>query len=397
MPRQRFLFIVAFALLLSACSLTKQPSTPLLISTPVSTGTYDGSWMGKGITQNGDEVDIHFIIKDSVVNSFIYTYTSQEGSRCTNLHYDNVSPASYSKVSNGTFSFSLSSTLSFTGKLNTDTSASGTLTFVETDAALRYGCAANFDVHWTATKLQTASAASATPVTSSWCGKNINCNDLLFQLLIFGLVNGAILALSAIGITVIYSTVRILNLAHGDVFALITVFVTSAINIIGLNLDWTAPTRVLTLGLVFVGAVAIGALLSVIVEALAFRPFRGRSKLAPLIASLGLSFILYQGSLVWRTFQRSFIRGEHRSVPGLNEVPTDGIPNFFPTGNLLHGRVVFQYSDAFVLVIGLLFVLITMWILQRTQLGRSIRAVAQNEELAQIVGVNRDGAIRRAF
>ncbi|HVN15380.1 MAG TPA: ABC transporter permease, partial [Anaerolineales bacterium] len=240
-------------------------------------------------------------------------------------------------------------------------------------------------------------SAQVAPVTSSWCGPNVECNSLIFQLLIFGLINGVILALNAIGVTVIYSTVRTLNLAHGDVFALTTVFVTSTINVIGLNLNSSATSRVLILTLVFFGAILLGALLSVGVEALAFRPFRGRSKLAPLIASLGLSFILYQASLIWRTFQRSFVRGEHRSVPGLNEVPTDGIPNFLPTGNLLHGKVVFQYSDLFVLVVGLLFVVVTTLILQHTRLGRSVRAVAQNEELAQIVGVNQNGAIRRAF
>ncbi len=92
------------------------------------------------------------------------------------------------------------------------------------------------------------------------------------------------------------------------------------------------------------------------VEELAFRPFQGRSKLAPLIASLGISFILYQAALVWRTYQKSFIRGEHRSVPGLPEVPTDGIPNFLPHSNLLSGRVVLQSSDVFVWIAAILFV-----------------------------------------
>ena len=397
MPRQRILFIVVFtAALLAACSSINQTPTPAPTLSS-SANSYDGSWAGKGTAQDGSEVDIHFIIKNSIITSFIYTYPVQGGLRCSSLHYDDLSPESYSKISNGAFSFSLPSTLSFNGNLNTVSSASGNLTFDEVNGPLREGCAASMTLNWTATKQQEASSALATPVASSWCGQNVNCRDLLFQLLIFGLVNGVILALSAIGITVIYSTVRILNLAHGDVFALTTVFVTSTINIIGLNLDWPASNRIFILVLIFIGAIAIGALLSVLVEALAFRPFRGRSKLAPLIASLGLSFILFQGSLVWRTFQKSFTRGEHRSVPGLDEVPNDGIPNFLPAGNLLSGKVVLQYSDVFVLVIGILLVLITTLILQRTQLGRSIRAVAQNEELAQIVGVNRDGAIRRAF
>ena len=390
------LFIVIFiAVILTACSPTNQSTVSR--STPTPAGTYDGAWNGKGTTQNGIEVDIRFIVKDSVITSFIYTYPTQGGLRCSSLHYDDVSPESYSKITNRTFSFSLPATLSFDGRLNTDTSASGSLTFNEVNGPLRVGCAANMTLSWNANKEAEKPTALVTPLASSWCGKSTDCKELILQLILFGLVNGMILAFSAIGITVIYSTVRILNLAHGDVFALTTVFVTSTINLIGLNLNWPPLNRFLILALIFIGAMLIGALLSVIVEVLAFRPFRGRSKLAPLIASLGLSFILYQGSLVWRTFQRSFIRGEHRSVPGLAEVPNDGIPNFFPTGNLLHGKVVLQYSDVFVLVTGILFVLTTLWIIQRTQLGKSIRAVAQNDQLAQIVGVNRERAIRNAF
>ena len=260
------------------------------------------------------------------------------------------------------------------------------------------GASTTIEADWTAVRsASSAQTAVVAPVVLTWCGKNVNCRDLLLQLLIFGLVNGAILALNAIGVTVIYSTVRILNLAHGDVFALTTALVTSVINLIGLNLDWPASTRVVVLAGMLLAAVLFGSFLSVAVEALAFRPFRGRSRLAPLIASLGISFILYQGALVWRTYQKSFIRGEHRSVPGLPEVPTDGIPNFLPHGNLLAGKVVLQSSDVFVWLAAILFVLVTTYILMRTRLGRSIRAVAQNEELAQIVGVDRDGAIRRAF
>ena len=255
---------------------------------------------------------------------------------------------------------------------------------------------ANVNASWSATKEQ-ESATTLAPVTTAWCGKNVNCRNLLLQLLIFGLVNGAILGLNAIGVTVIYSTVRTINLAHGDVFALTTVLITSTINVIGLNPNWQTGTRLLILAGILVAAILFGALLSLGVEEAAFRPFRGRSRLAPVIASLGISFILYQGSLVWRAYQESFVRGEHRSVPGLNEVPTDGIPNFLPAGNLLPGKVVLQFGDLFVFVAAILFVVVVTYIVIHTKLGLSIRAIAQNEELAQVVGVNRDGAIRRAF
>ena len=395
MPRQRMLFIVAIlAALLAACSTlgNSAPATP----TPAP-GKYDGSWQANVITANGLKINLFFRVSNSVIRWMTYTYNGQAGQTCTALIPSESLPA----ISGDGFAVTVvsatsSNTVSIIGRFNSSAMASGNITFAEANTERAYGCVANVNAKWSAAKQQEA-AATLAPGTTAWCGENVNCSNLLIQLLIFGLVNGAILALNAIGVTVIYSTVRTINLAHGDVFALTTVLITSSINMIGLDPDWPMGTRLLVLAGVLLAAILFGALLSLGVEEAAFRPFRGRSRLAPIIASLGLSFILYQGSLIWRAYQQSFVRGEHRSVPGLNEVPTDGIPNFFPAGNLLHSKVVLQFSDVFVFAAAILFVLIVTYILLRTRLGRSIRAVAQDEELAQIVGVNRDGAIRRAF
>ena len=243
----------------------------------------------------------------------------------------------------------------------------------------------------------TRSGNNIRAVTTSWCGKNVNCRDLLIQLLIFGLVNGAILALNAIGVTVIYSTVRTINLAHGDVFALTTVLITSTINVIGLNPDWPIGTRLLILAGILLAAILFGALLSLGVEEAAFRPFRGRSRLAPVIASLGISFILYQGSLVWRAYQGSFVRGEHRSVPALMKFRPMASQTSCPLEICFREKSFCNSATCLCSLAAILFVVVVTYILIRTKLGRSIRAVAQNEELAQVVGVNRDGAIRRAF
>ncbi|HUH96892.1 MAG TPA: hypothetical protein VLZ89_06010 [Anaerolineales bacterium] len=398
-PRQRVLYVMGLlALLLTACSFGTQTATPAPPVVAAPAGPFDGVWSGGGRAQDGRVITIKFKIENGAISSFTYSYPKQEGSlSCTSLDYTAIPVAARPSIQADAFSKTFGSDLTADGTFSSPSSAAGHIS-IAWQGRYTEGCVANLQAPWTAVKEgQLSPAIVAAPVTAAWCGRNTNCTDLLIQLLIFGLVNGAILALNAIGITVIYSTVRTLNLAHGDIFALTTAFVTSTINIIGLNLDWPAASRVWILALIFIGALALGALLSVMVDALAFRPFRGRSRLAPLIASLGISFILFQGSLVWRTYQKSFIRGEHRSVPGLNEVPTDGIPNFLPAGNVLFSKVVLQYSDVFVLAAGIMFVLITTLILQRTPLGRSIRAIAQNEELAQIVGVNRDGAIRRAF
>lgn len=224
----------------------------------------------------------------------------------------------------------------------------------------------------------------------------------LLQLLIIGLTNGAVIALNAIAVTVVYGTVRSLNLAHGDVFALATIVVTSLVAALGLSLASPAPLLLAGLVVALAGAVAAAVGLNTLVERAAFRPFRtvegGRSRLAPLVATLGLSFVLYQISLVWRYFLPNWLPGEHRSVPGVPELPRDRIPEVLPDLNLTAGLpVTFTLKEAWVLAAAVAAAVAVHWVLQRTRLGRGLRAVAQNVELARIVGVNPEVVIGQAF
>jgi branched-chain amino acid transport system permease protein len=220
------------------------------------------------------------------------------------------------------------------------------------------------------------------------------------QILIYGLLNGAVLALNAISVTVVYSTVRTLNLAHGDLFALTTAVLTTVLISLGVQATWPPLLLFAVLALTLLGAITLGAGLNVAIERLAFKPFRGRSKLAPLIATLGISFILYQVSLVMRTLQGSWIPGEHRSVPGLPEVPTDRIPDLIPNfdlGRALGLPVTFRVNDLLLIIVAVAVTLGTTWFLKHTRTGRAIRACAQDPTVAQICGVNLDRTIRRAF
>jgi branched-chain amino acid transport system permease protein len=259
-------------------------------------------------------------------------------------------------------------------------------------------CNGDYEVVWSAAK-------QISPATQSINQPNPSTPkpfETFVQILIFGLSNGAVLALNAIGVTLIYGTVRTLNLAHGDVFALCTALVTSIVNIIGIKQNW--PPLQIASGLAFVllAAMGLGALLSIGVERLAFAPFRGRSRLAPLIATLGLSFVLFQGALVWRTFQGSWIPGEHRSVPGLPEVPTDGIPSLLPEINLVKAaglpfNIIIRLSDVFVILMAFILVGLATWFMAKTRTGKAIRAVSQNQQMAAMLGINVNQTIRRVF
>jgi len=338
-------------------------------------------------------------VANSVVTGVAYRFTGTNGLPCTDSSHDPFPAGSQPAIANGTFAYTDSS-LTLSGTFSSPSAAAGEFTLLW---AARYNyCNGNYHAAWSAARQAPVVVAPAAPVTSSLCGLNVNCRDLVIQLFVFGLTNGAVLALNAIAITVIYSTVHILNLAHGDMFALITALVTTTINFIGVRANWPPLLIAAVLVGMLVFAVGFGVLLSAGIEWAAFRPFRGRSRLAPLIATLGLSFILFQAGLVWRTFQASFIRGEHRSVPGLNEVPTDGIPNFLPNVNLVQAlglpmKVVFGANDLFLLLVAGAFVAVTAYVLHRTTTGRAIRAAAQNPVLAQMMGINLNATIRRAF
>jgi len=148
-------------------------------------------------------------------------------------------------------------------------------------------------------------------------------------------------------------------------------------------------------------SIGLGVGLNVAVERVAFRPFRGSARLGPLIATVGISFMLYQAALSWRTADKS-APGAHHSVPGVPEVPRLGIPDLLPGINLpsalgLRTSVIYTLKDAIVLLLAVTLALLVGWFLNRTSSGRALRACAQDAEMAQLCGVNRDGTIRLAF
>jgi branched-subunit amino acid ABC-type transport system permease component len=356
--------------------------------------SFDGTWKGSGKSSTGLPFNLTFTIKDNLLTGLVYQFPGNDGLECFAVddeHIDTAQPQLVDGKLNGTVGSDFEIIASFAN----DGTATGHLSAHW--HARQPRCNGDYEVDWMAAK-QVAVTGPATPPKPF----DAHPFQTFLQILIFGLSNGAVLALNAIGVTLIYSTVRTLNLAHGDVFALTTALVTSTVNAIGITQQWPPLQLILALTLLLLAAIGAGALLSVGVEQLGFKPFRGYSRLAPLIATLGLSFILYQGALVWRTFQGSWIPGEHRSVPGLPEVPTDGIPNFLPEVNLtqalgLHLNIIIRFADVFVVVMAILFVLLATWFLQRTKTGRAIRALSQHQQAAQIVGVNVNQTITRAF
>lgn len=262
---------------------------------------YDGNWKGSGVTSDGNHFVISFQVRQGILTGVNYQYEGPRGIPCINMHYFPVPESTRPRIQNDSFTAQLGADIDLSARFTSRDSAEGHLL---ADVNYRYEtCNGFFELNWTAQKQAEQITTGPKPAAKK------TPLEILVQILIFGLSNGAVLALNAIGVSLIYGAVRSLNLAHGDVFALSSVAVTSLVNGFAIQSDWPPAKLTALLLLVGIAASVFGAGLSVGVNQLAFKPFRGWSRLAPLISTLALSFMLFQAALVWRTFQASWIPG----------------------------------------------------------------------------------------
>ena len=227
------------------------------------------------------------------------------------------------------------------------------------------------------------------------CGTG--CLALLPQLVIYGLTNGAVVALNAAGFTLAYAVARQINLAHGNVFAMTTVVVATLARLLGVTSATSTPLRVGALALLAMAGVAVGATLNVLVERLAFRPFADRAdRIAPLIASVGLAFVLFQAAVWWYPLvtppPSEPVEG-HLGVV----LPLLAMPDVLPRVELGCCGVSFTFKDALVLALAAGVALVGGRLLRRHPVGRLLRAVAQDGELAALSGADPTRAQTLAF
>ena len=203
--------------------------------------------------------------------------------------------------------------------------------------------------------------------------------------LVDGLSNGAIWALVALGYTLVYGIIELINFAHGDVFmvgAFASMFVLT--NILGQSTNDSAtslPQAVFLIVAVFAIVMPVMGLLGVAIERFAYRPLRNAPKLAPLITAVGFSFILQNVGLLWRG-------GSPQSVPDLINVQQ----TVFTIAGVPIQR---GYILAFAVMIPLVFAL--GWFINSTHAGRAMRATAQDPEAARLMGINVNATISLTF
>jgi branched-chain amino acid transport system permease protein len=199
--------------------------------------------------------------------------------------------------------------------------------------------------------------------------------------LVDGLSNGAIWALVAIGYTLVYGIVELINFAHGEVFMIGSFIAAGFFGTIGLAQD--TGTGLMIIGLVITLPICmLGAgLLNTMIERVGYRPLRSAPKLAPLITAVGFSFILQNVGLLWLGGSQEGIVDLIRSQNELFVIGGVEITN----GDLLAIFVTVPLLVAMTVFIG------------RSRLGKAMRATAQDPEAARLMGINVDTTISLTF
>jgi branched-chain amino acid transport system permease protein len=196
-----------------------------------------------------------------------------------------------------------------------------------------------------------------------------------------GLSNGAIWALIAVGYTLVYGIIELINFAHGDLFMLGSFVSFSMIGTVGLTVATGWLPTIFGLLLILVVAMVACGTLNTMIERVAYRPLRNAPKLAPLITAVGFSFILQNVGLLW-------LGGGHRGVPDLIESQERlftflGVP-------VIHGDML-----ALIVTVPLFIVLLNF--INFSRIGRAMRATAQDPQAARLMGINVDTTISFTF
>ena len=208
--------------------------------------------------------------------------------------------------------------------------------------------------------------------------------DQIIQTFIIGLSNGLIFALVALGYTLVYGIIELINFAHGDLFMLGSMIALFQIAVI-FRLSAATPPLLLigTILLVIAITMVITATINITIERIAYRPLRNAPKLAPLISAIGMSFVL-------------------QNIANLIAGPANkSIDNILPTTNLLSvfgiTTINVSFQQAFVAVVTIPLLIALSWFVDKTKQGRAMRATAQDPDTAGLMGVDVNRTIALTF
>ena len=212
-----------------------------------------------------------------------------------------------------------------------------------------------------------------------WLGVNlIKTPSEFYGLFLIGLTNGAVYGLVALGYSLVYGILELINFAHGDVFMLGGMLVAT------MTTAWLATASGLGLWVGIFGmlviVMAFCASINTTIELVAYRRLRNAPRLAPLITAIGMSFILQNIGLVWKGAR-----------------PTS-VPDILPRGEVFSvGGVAYTWNKFIVVLFTIPVLIALVWLVQQTKQGKAMRATAQDREAAAMMGINVNRTISFTF
>uniref|UniRef100_UPI0035B19A43 branched-chain amino acid ABC transporter permease n=1 Tax=Hylemonella sp. TaxID=2066020 RepID=UPI0035B19A43 len=198
--------------------------------------------------------------------------------------------------------------------------------------------------------------------------------DIFLQQIINGLVLGSMYALVALGYTMVYGIIGLINFAHGEV---LMVGALVSWTVIGILQPLLPPWLVLIIALLI--ACALAAALNYSIERVAYRPLRNSPRLAPLITAIGMSILLQTlAMIIWKPNYKSY-------------------PTLLPSTPIQIGGASITPTQIMILVTTAVTLAALMWLVHATKLGRAMRATAENPRVAALMGVQPDRVISATF
>jgi branched-chain amino acid transport system permease protein len=201
--------------------------------------------------------------------------------------------------------------------------------------------------------------------------------DILLQQIINGLVMGSMYALVALGYTMVYGIINLINFAHGEVLMVGALTSWSVIGVMRDGMPGTPGWIILIIAMVI--ACVVAAALNFVIEKVAYRPLRNSPKLAPLITAIGVSILLQTlAMIIWKPNYKAY-------------------PTLLPSDPIHIGGAVISPTQVLILGLTAVSLAILMWLVNFTKLGRAMRATAENPRVAALMGVKPDVVISATF
>ncbi|MBK9440635.1 MAG: branched-chain amino acid ABC transporter permease [Comamonadaceae bacterium] len=201
--------------------------------------------------------------------------------------------------------------------------------------------------------------------------------ETLIQQIINGLVLGSMYALVALGYTMVYGIIGLINFAHGEVLMVGALTSWSIIGMMQESMPGTPGWVILLVSLLI--ACVVAAVLNFSIEKLAYRPLRNSPRLAPLITAIGMSILLQTlAMIIWKPNYKPY-------------------PTLLPSVPYDIGGAVISFTQIMILGMTAMSLAVLMWLVNYTRLGRAMRATAENPRVAALMGVKPDLVISATF